>query len=147
LIRGLMSDAEWEFFEPFVTSKTGRPRVSPCFRCHLLGNAHRCLVRDLPQESGEWNSVYQQFRRWSLTGLRDILLESAENGADDRQHRNPRPSSGGGRKRGPKVGSWPFAPRLYARTNGEGLPLAFVITGGEAHDATIYGELMDLTDR
>jgi hypothetical protein len=26
------------------------------------------------------------------------------------------------------------------------LPLAFVITGGEAHDATIYGELMDLDE-
>jgi transposase len=51
-------------------------------------------------------------------------------------------------KGGSKAVSWPFARRLYeqshARTNGEGLPLAFVITGGEAHEATIYGELKDL---
>ena len=32
------------------------------------------------------------------------------------------------------------------RTNGKGLPLAFVITSGEAHDATAYDELMDIDD-
>jgi transposase len=38
--------------------------------------------RDLPAELGEWNSVYQQFRRWSLSGLWDILLEAlADSGA------------------------------------------------------------------
>ena len=77
MIRGLMSDGEWAFFEPFVTPRTGRP-----------GNYRRVLDgifwvtrtgapwRDLPEELGKWNSVYQQFRRWSLTGLWDLLLDA-----------------------------------------------------------------------
>ena len=35
LIRGLMSDAEWAFFELFVTAKTGRPNE---YRRVLDGN-------------------------------------------------------------------------------------------------------------
>ena len=77
MIRGLMSDAEWMFFEPFVRSRTGRP------------SEHRRILdgifwvtrtgapwRDLPEELGKWNSVYQQFRRWSITGLWDVLLDA-----------------------------------------------------------------------
>lgn len=76
MIRGLMSDAEWAFFEPFVRPRTGRP------------SEHRRILdgifwvtrtgapwRDLPEELGKWNSVYQQFRRWSLSGLWDLLLD------------------------------------------------------------------------
>jgi IS5 family transposase len=35
-----------------------------------------------------------------------------------------------------------FTTKLHARTNREGLPLGFVLTGGEAHDVTAYDELM-----
>src|SRR5215210_363353 len=71
-----MSDAEWAFFEPFVTPKTGRPSdhrrtLDGIFWIVRTG----APWRDLPAELGEWNSVYQQFRRWSLSGLWDILLE------------------------------------------------------------------------
>jgi transposase len=77
LIRGLMSDAEWGFFEPFVTSKTGRPSeyrrvLDAIFWVTRTG----APWRDLPEELGKWNSVYQQFRRWSLAGLWDVLLEA-----------------------------------------------------------------------
>jgi transposase len=81
LIRGLMSDEEWAFFEPFLIErgpKRGRPP----------GN-HRLVLdgvfwigrtgapwRDLPEFFGPWNSVYQQFRRWTLSGVWDVLLEA-----------------------------------------------------------------------
>jgi transposase len=76
LIRGLMSDEEWAFFEPFVKSKTGRPgghrrTLDGIFWIMRTG----APWRDLPEYFGEWNSVYQQFRRWSLSGLWDLLLE------------------------------------------------------------------------
>ena len=65
MIRGLMSDAEWAFFEPFVTSKTGRPRD---YRRTLDGilwvTRTGAPWRDLPEALGKWNSVYRQFRRW-----------------------------------------------------------------------------------
>ena len=32
--------------------------------------------RDLPEEFGKWGSVYRQFRRWTLAGLWDLVLEA-----------------------------------------------------------------------
>jgi transposase len=83
LIRGLMSDAEWAFFEPIVKSRTGRPADHRRTLDGIFWIARTGAPwRDLPAELGEWNSVYQQFRRWSLSGLWDILLEAlADSGA------------------------------------------------------------------
>ena len=83
MIRGLMSDEEWAFFEPFVTAQTGRPSD---YRRVLDGifwvTRTGAPWRDLPEELGKWNSVYQQFRRWSLSGLWDLLLDAlASSGA------------------------------------------------------------------
>lgn len=77
MIRGLMSDAEWEFFEPFVTPESGRPSqrrrtLDGIFWVTRTG----APWRDLPEELGKWNSVYQQFRRWSRSGLWDLLLDA-----------------------------------------------------------------------
>jgi len=83
VIRGLMSDAEWAFFEPFVVARTGRPSE---YRRVLDGifwvTRTGAPWRDLPEELGKWNSIYQQFRRWSLSGLWDVLLDAlASSGA------------------------------------------------------------------
>jgi transposase len=32
--------------------------------------------RDLHSHFGEWNSVYRQFRRWTLAGIWDVILEA-----------------------------------------------------------------------
>jgi transposase len=74
-----------------------------------------------------------------------------EDSPDDRQHRDPRPPSGSRRKRGTQNqglgrSRGGFTSKIHARTNGEGLPLGFVITPGEAHDATAYDELMDVDE-
>ena len=81
MVRGLMSNKEWAFFAPFVTArgpKRGRP----------AGNHRRILDgvfwiartgapwRDLPDDFGKWSSVYRQFRRWSVSGLWDAMLEA-----------------------------------------------------------------------
>ena len=81
MIRGWMSDAEWAFFEPFVVAGgplSGRPpsdhrrTLDGIFWVTRTG----APWRDLPEELGKWNSVYQQFRRWSLSGLWDLLLDA-----------------------------------------------------------------------
>ena len=81
MIRGLMSDVDWAFFEPFVVT-TGPLRGRP------PGDHRRTLDgifwvtrtgapwRDLPEQLGKWNSVYRQFLRWSRVGLWDFLLEA-----------------------------------------------------------------------
>jgi transposase len=32
--------------------------------------------RDLPEQLGNWNSVWRQFRRWSASALWDVLLQA-----------------------------------------------------------------------
>jgi len=81
LIRGLMSDAEWAFFAPFVVAKgalSGRPPVDHRRRLDGIFWITRTGApwRDLPAELGKWSSVYRQFLRWSRSGLWDLLLEA-----------------------------------------------------------------------
>ena len=76
-----MSDEEWAFFEPFVI-ETGprrgrRPRdhrlvLDGVFWIARTGAAWR----DLYSHFGTWNSVYRQFRRWTLAGVWDVMLEA-----------------------------------------------------------------------
>ena len=79
MIRGLMSDVEWAFFEPFVIASgplSGRPPAD--HRRTLDGifwvTRTGAPWRDLPEELGKWNTVYCQFLRWSRSGLWDLLL-------------------------------------------------------------------------
>jgi len=81
LIRGLMSDEEWAFFAPFVVEsgpKRGRPPKDHRLVLDGVFWIARTGVqwRDLPDFFGKWSSVYRQFRRWTQSGLWDLLLEA-----------------------------------------------------------------------
>jgi hypothetical protein len=40
--------------------------------------------RDLPEEFGNWNSIFRQFRRWADSGVWDVILEGlAGSGVSD----------------------------------------------------------------
>jgi transposase len=76
-----MSDKEWAFFEPFVIEngprRGRRPRdhrlvLDGVFWIARTGTAWR----DLHSDFGPWNSVYRQFRRWTLAGIWDVMLEA-----------------------------------------------------------------------
>jgi transposase len=78
MIRGLMSDEEWGYFEPFLVRKRGRParnhrRVLDAVFWMMRTGAP---WRDLPEEFGEWNSIWRQFRRWADSGIWDVILEA-----------------------------------------------------------------------
>ena len=88
MVRGLMTDDEWVFFEPFLTGRWeqgGRPArnhrrvLDGIFWIPRTGAPRR----DLPEELGNLNSVWRQFRRWSASGLWDVLLQAlADTGGD-----------------------------------------------------------------
>jgi transposase len=76
-----MSDTEWAVFEPFLIgcrSLGGRPprdhrrTLDGIFWIARTGAAWR----DLPEEFGKWSSVHRQFRRWTLSGVWEIILEA-----------------------------------------------------------------------
>jgi transposase len=75
-----MSNSEWAFFEPFISSIRGRGgRPATNHRLVLDGvfwiARTGCPWRDLPEEFGMWSSVYRQFRRWTLAGLWELMLD------------------------------------------------------------------------
>lgn len=87
MARLLMEDAEWAFFEPFIVAIRGRGG-RPATDHRLVLDAVFWIARtgspwrDLPEEFGKWSSVYRQFRRWTLSGLWEMILEALnESGA------------------------------------------------------------------
>jgi transposase len=81
LARDLISDEEWGFFERFILGVRGpngrKPRnhrvvLNGVFWIARTGSPWR----DLPEEFGKWSSVYRQFRRWTLAGLWEHILEA-----------------------------------------------------------------------
>lgn len=76
-----MEDAEWAFFEPFPIAVRGRGG-SPASDHRRVLDAIYWIAwtgspwRDRPEEFGKWSSVYQQFRRWTLVGLWELVLDA-----------------------------------------------------------------------
>lgn len=81
MARLLMEDAEWAFFEPFLIAVRGRGG-RPASNHRQVLDAIFWIVRtgspwrDLPEEFGKWSSVYRPFRRWTLAGLWDLILDA-----------------------------------------------------------------------
>ncbi len=76
-----MSNDKWAFFEPFVITKSAqsgrRPRDHRLVLDGVFWIARTGVQwRDLPEFFGKWSTVYRQFRRWTLAGVWDILLEA-----------------------------------------------------------------------
>lgn len=81
LVRGAMSDEEWAIFSPFVIMNGAHSGRRPKNHRRVLDGVFwiartGAQWRDLPDYFGKWSSVYRQFRRWTLTGLWDLLLEA-----------------------------------------------------------------------
>jgi transposase len=86
VVRGLLTDEEWALFEPFVIEAGGRPPLDHRRTLDAVFWVTRTGApwRDLPEELGNWNSVHKQFRRWTASGLWDLMLEAlAEGGGND----------------------------------------------------------------
>jgi transposase len=90
--RGDLTDPEWAIFGPLLPSERGRDcRPALDNRRFLDGMLWIARTgspwRDLPPEYGKWNSVYRRFRRWSLTGVWDGLIQTlVEFGFSDDKH-------------------------------------------------------------
>ena len=76
-----MSDEEWAFFEGFilaVRAPNGRKPINHRLALDGIFWIARTGApwRDLPGEFGKWSSVYRQFRRWTLAGLWEDIMEA-----------------------------------------------------------------------
>lgn len=79
MFRGLMSDAEWAFFAPFLIENRSRGGRRPVdhrkgLDAVLWVTRTGLAWRDLPAGLGNWNSVHRQYRRWTQSGVWDVIL-------------------------------------------------------------------------
>ena len=83
LARDLMSDEEWAFFERFILAVRAPNGRKPTNHRLVLDGVFWIARtgspwRDLPEEFGKWSSVYRQFRRWTLAGLWEEILDALQ---------------------------------------------------------------------
>ena len=81
LARDLMSDDEWVFFERFLLAIRAPNGRKPTHHRLVLDGVFWIARtgapwRDLPEEFGKWSSVYRQFRRWTLAGLWEEIMDA-----------------------------------------------------------------------
>ena len=74
MIRLTLSDDQWKRVAPLLPGKEGDPgRSGKNNRMFLEAVLWVARVgspwRDLPEDFGKWNSVFQRFRRWALRGV------------------------------------------------------------------------------
>ncbi|WP_413840884.1 MULTISPECIES: IS5 family transposase [Alphaproteobacteria] len=155
-----MEDAEWAFFEPFlmaVRGQGGRPAsnhrlvLDGIFWIARTGAAWR----DLPEEFGKWSSVYRQFRRWTLLGLWELVLDALnDSGAVPdsvqmidstviRAHHLAAGAKGGPQRQGFGRSKGGFTSKIHLITNAHGLPVRAEVTGGEVSDFKGFDALVD----
>jgi len=76
-----LSDAEWEIVGALLPSERGRGcRPAQDNRRYFEGMMWIARTgaqwRRLPEEYGKWNSVFRRYRRWTVTGVFDAMLET-----------------------------------------------------------------------
>ena len=115
-----------------------------------------CPWRDMHERYGKWNSVYVRFRRWAQQGVLDAVLETlVELGLTDdwkhmidsttiRGHSQAAGAKGAPARRAFGRSRGGFTSKIHARSDGQGRPLGFVLTGGEVSDYKAVAELLAL---
>lgn len=78
--RFIVGDAVWNRLAPLLPGKASdrgvTARDNRLFLEAVLWRVRTGLPwRDLPADFGNWNSVFQRFRRWALAGVFDRIFE------------------------------------------------------------------------
>jgi len=156
-----IADPKWVKIYQFLSITPGIYTNNEA-RCRLFIEAVFWIMRtgaqwrDLPEQYGKWNSVYQQFSRWDKKGIWSamheyfiedpdmewLLLDSTivrahpcaagalkKNGGQDEQAL--------GRSRGG------FSTKVHVSVDAHGNPLRLLLTGGQAHDAPMAIKLLE----
>lgn len=110
-----------------------------------------CPWRDLPEQYGKWNTVYRRFNAWSLKGtwrhILDALIVEPDlewvfiDGSYVKAHQHSAGATGHapqaiGKSRGG------LTSKIHLAVDAHGLPLSFVLTGGDVNDCTAAPELI-----
>jgi transposase len=81
LIRRALTEAQWRRIEPLILGKEGdkgrHGEDNRLFVDAVLWSVRAGAPwRDLPKEFGNWNSVFQRFRRWAKKGIWESIFNA-----------------------------------------------------------------------
>jgi transposase len=82
-----LTDEEWERLEPLLPLNARQGRRWADHRMVINGILFRirtgCQWRDVSAEYGNWKTVYQRHRRWSMDGTWQQILDGLRAGCDE----------------------------------------------------------------
>ena len=153
--RMVLRDDQRERIAPLVPGKVGDPGRSGADN-RLFVEAVLWIVRvgapwrDLPQDFGNWNSVFQRFRRWVRSGVFDQLFEALAADADFeyvivdgtivRVHQHGSGARGGTQAIGRSRGG--LTTKIVALVDALGNLVRFVLLPGQRHDSVGVAPLL-----
>jgi len=146
--RLMLSDEHWSKLKPIMRQQGiyDKPRLRLTVEGILYRMRVGCPWRDLPDEFGNWNSVYKKFNYWSSTGkwlkiFKALVVEpdlewEFIDGSIVKAHQHSTGAAGQdpqaiGKSRGGNT------TKIHMAVDAFGLPIEFEITGGEVHDCKI----------
>ncbi|EBU8907018.1 IS5 family transposase, partial [Salmonella enterica subsp. enterica] len=164
-----LSDTAWALISsllpPEHSQKVGHPYVE---HRRVINGMFWVLCsgapwRDLPERYGPWKTVYNRFNRWSKSGIINIIFNRLlsildENDCLDwsaisldgsnirachcaagapKKHSDITTDNALGRSRGG------YGTKIHLATDGQGLPLNIVLSGGQAHESQYALRLLD----
>jgi transposase len=86
-IKYKLSSAQWDKIKDFLPGKESDPGRSAkdnrrFIEAVLWIGENGCKWRSLPEEFGNWNSVFQRFKRWANKGVWQIIFNTLAVSAD-----------------------------------------------------------------
>lgn len=159
-----LTDRQWERLLPLLPPQKP-PRGRPAIDHRIVVNAILWVLRtgapwrDLPADAGVcWKTASSRFYRWTASGVWQKILDELQKDADQeghidwskhfvdgssvRAHQHAAGAKGSsqedealGRSRGG------FTRKIHLKAEGYGKPLAFVVTAGQRHEATMFEPL------
>jgi transposase len=117
---------------------------------------HNITWRALPAEFGRWNSVWKRFWRLSRTGVFEAFFQALArlsptahlvqmfDSTAVRAHVSAAGAKGGQRGQALGRSRGGFSTKIHLKTDFEGLPLDFHLTGGEASDSRQFETLLGI---
>jgi len=112
-----------------------------------------CPWPDLPECFGLWNTIYRRFLLWSRKGVLMRLFKSLAKDSDTewefidgsyvKAHQH---SAGAASKQKQAIGlsRGGNTSKIHLAVDSYGLPIEFIITGGDVHDSKVASELIDM---
>ena len=155
--RRVLRDDQWERIAPLVPGKVEDAGRSGADN-RLFVEAVLWIVRvgapwrDLPEAFGNWNSVFQRFRRWVKAGVFDRIFEALSDDADFeyvivdgtivRVHQHGTGAKGGTQNQAIGHSRGGLTTKIVALVDALGNLVRFVLLPGQRHDSAGVAPLL-----